>query len=73
MSILQESFAANLLRLIQKMKPQSKGKVKKKKKKKKAEAGEDWEGKVDSEDVELKKKQFPALALKDDDKVRVCL
>ena len=54
------------MRLIQKMKPQTK--VKKKKKKKKE--GEDWESKVDN-DIELKKKQFPGLAMPNDYSVRV--
>ena len=55
------------MRLIQKMKPQTKVKKKNKKKRKK---GEEWEEKADN-DVELKKKQFPGLAMPNDYSVRV--
>lgn len=60
---MQDSFVANLLRLIQKMKPKKVKEDKKKKKKKK-----DWD--VDVEDIkddkELKRVLYPGLALPDD-------
>ena len=56
------------MRLIQKMKPQTV--VKKKKKKKKKGDSEEWESKADK-DLELKKIQFPGLAMANDYAVRV--
>ena len=55
------------------MKPKTE-KVKKKKKKKKKTEG-DWEEQADkeSEDIKLKKKMFPGLALPDDPNVRVLI
>ena len=57
-----ESFVANLLRLIQKMKPKV---VKKKKKKKSKKAGYEEEEEKASNDIELKKRLCPGLALPD--------
>lgn len=61
---IQDSLVANLLRLIQKMKPKPKAEVKLKK-----------EEEIDKEtlksDIEIKKKLFPGLAIADDPKIRV--
>lgn len=59
------------MRLIQKMKPPTKMKAKKKKNKKsKKKENQDWETEIDN-DLNLKKRQFPILAMPDDDTVRV--
>ena len=55
---------ANLLRLIIKMRPEPKGKTKKKKKKKDKKAHVEEE--PVSEDVKLKRKMFPGLAMAND-------
>lgn len=54
---------ANLLRLIQKMKP--------KRKKKKKKQMDSFEAEDVKDDRELKKKLFPALAMPDDPSIRV--
>ena len=75
MVCLQESFVANLLRLIQKMKPQIKEKKAKKKKKKKDKGEksgyEEEVVKEEKPDVELQKRLYPGLAIPDDPNVRV--
>ena len=50
---------------------QPKKKPKKKSKKEKVETKPEWEAAEDKEDVVLKKKLFPGLALPDDPNVRV--
>ena len=77
--MFQDSLTANLLRLIQKMKPKTTDKSKSKKKKKKKEkaasggGGGEWGEEADreSEDVKIKKKMFPGLAIPDDPSARV--
>ena len=76
--LCQDSLIANLLRLIQKMKPKTE-KVKSKKKKKKKDkdpdesGGGEWGEAADklSEDIKLKQKMFPGLALPDNPAARV--
>ena len=77
--LCQDSLIANLLRLIQKMKPKTE-KVKSKKKKKKKDkdpdesgGGGEWGEAADklSEDIKLKQKIFPGLALPDNPAARV--
>ena len=63
--IHQDSFAANLLRLIQKMRP---NKPKKKKKKKK---GSQLETEEKTGEIEMKKQLFPGLAMPNNPDVRV--
>ena len=61
--VLQDSFMANLLRLIQKMRPRKKA-IKKDE--------NDTDIKKDKSDVEMKKCLFPGLALPNDPTNRVC-
>lgn len=61
---IQDSLVANLLRLIQKMKPKPKAEVKPKKE-------EEIDNETLKSDIEIKKKLFPGLAIADDPKIRV--
>jgi hypothetical protein len=61
---IQDSLVANLLRLIQKMKPKPKAEVKLKKE-------EEIDNETLKSDIEIKKKLFPGLAIADDPKIRV--
>lgn len=57
----QDSLVANLLRLIQKMKPKEKKEIKK----------EEVDSETVQSDIDIKKKLFPGLAMANDPKVRV--
>ena len=63
---LQDSFIANILRLIQKMKPK---KPKKNKKKKKKEP--EWEEDEKKDDQAMKRAMFPGLAMPNSATTRV--
>lgn len=70
--VSKESFVANLLRLIQKMKPQIEESKKAKKKKNKVKTEEKFLTAEEKTDVELQKRLYPGLAMPDDPNARVC-
>ena len=67
--MFQDSLTANLLRLIQKMKPKTE--EKKKKKKKKKDKDKEKENGEEDEKLTIRKHMFPGLALPNDPNVKV--